>query len=144
MPLTFQRRVDIVTDYLRSIGALDFDGAGKHLADNAVMMVPFTPTVDDMPPLVGKQAILDQMRGVMLPAFVRLDFTIDEWYDVGESDALIAEYRSVCPLRSGGEYRNCYVGVFRFEGDKITLHKEYFNPIKLTALAESGDPDGHS
>ena len=61
MPLTFQRRVDIVTAYLHSIGALDFDGAGEHLADNAVMTVPFTPTADDMPALVGKQAILDQM-----------------------------------------------------------------------------------
>ena len=140
MPLTFQRRVDIVTAYLHSIGALDFDGAGEHLADNAVMTVPFTPTADDMPALVGKQAILDQMRGVILPAFVRMDFTVDEWYDVSDSDALIAEYRSVCPLKRGGEYRNSYVGVFRFEGDKITLHKEYFNPIKLTALAV---PDGH-
>ena len=138
MPLTFQRRVDIVTAYLHSIGALDFDGAGEHLADNAVMMVPFTPTGDDVPALVGKQAILDQMRGVILPAFVRMDFTIVEWYDVSDSDALIAEYRSVCPLKRGGEYRNSYVGVFRFEDDKIVLHKEYFNPIKLTALAGSG------
>jgi len=138
MQLTFQRKVDIVTDYLDSIGALDFDAVGEHLADNAVMTVPFTPTADDLPPLVGKQAILDQMRGVILPAFVRMDFTVDEWYDVSDPEALIAEYRSVCPLKRGGEYRNSYVGVFRFEGDKITLHKEYFNPIKLTALAESG------
>jgi ketosteroid isomerase-like protein len=140
MQLTFQRKVDIVTDYLDSVGALDFDGAGEHLADHAVMMVPFTPTADDMPPLVGKRAILDQMRGVILPAFVSMDFTVDEWYDVSDSDALIAEYRSVCPLKRGGEYRNSYVGVFRFAGDKIILHKEYFNPIKLTALAA---PDGH-
>ena len=138
MPLTFERKVDIVTDYLHSIGTLDFDGAGEHLADNAVMMVPFTPTADDMPPLMGKQAILDQMRGVILPMFVRMDFTVDEWYCVSDSDALIAEYRSVCPLKKGGEYRNSYVGVFRFEGDEITLHKEYFNPIKLTPLAGSG------
>jgi ketosteroid isomerase-like protein len=142
MPLTFQRRVDIVTDYLHSIGALDFDGAGERLADDAVMMVPFTPTADEMPPLVGKQAILDQMRGVMLPMFVRMDFTVDEWYGVSDSDALIAEYRSVCPLKKGGEYRNSYVGVFRFDGDKINLHKEYFNPVKLTALAVADRPDG--
>jgi len=140
MPLTFQRRVDIGTAYLHSIGELDFDRAGEHLADNAVMTVPFTPTADDVAALVGKQAILDQMRGVILPAFVRMDFTVVEWYDVSDSDALIAEYRSVCPLKRGGQYRNSYVGVFRFEGDKIALHKEYFNPIKLTALAV---PDGH-
>ena len=138
MPLTFQRKVDIVTGYLDSIGALDFDGAGEYLADNAVMTVPFTPAAEDVPSLVGKQAILDQMRGVILPAFARMDFTFDEWYDLSDPEALIAEYRSVCPLKRGGEYGNSYVGVFRFEGGKITLHKEYFNPIKLTALAVPG------
>jgi len=143
MPLTFRNRVDIVTEYLERIGALDFDGAGRYLADNAVMMVPFAPSVEDMPPLVGKQAILDQMRGTMLQVFARMDFTVDEWYDVSDSDALIAEYHSVCPLKGskgqGAEYRNSYVGVFRFEGDKIVLHREYFNPIKLAALAGGRD-----
>ncbi len=138
MPLSFRRKVDIVTDYLGRIGSLDIEGAGRHLADNAVMMVPFAPSVEDVPPLVGKQAILDEMRGVIVPAFVRMDFIIDEWYDVGDSDALIAEYHSECPLKGGGEYRNSYVGLFRFEDDKIVLHKEYFNPVKLTALAVSG------
>lgn len=85
--------------------------------------------------MVGKQHILDQMRDTMMRAFLRMEFTVDEWYDVSNADILIAEYRSVCPLKRGGEYRNSYVGVFRFEGDKIALHKEYFNPIKLTALS---------
>jgi len=146
MPLTFQRKVDIVTDYLDKIGSLDIDGAGEHLADDAVMMVPFAPSLEDVPPLVGKQAMLDQMRGVILPAFVRMEFFIDEWYDVSDPDALIAEYHSVCPLKGpqgqGGEYRNSYVGVFRFADEKIILHKEYFNPVKLTALAMSGGQDG--
>ncbi len=45
MPLTFQQKLDIVTDYLKRIGALDFYGAGQHLADEAVMMVPFAPSM---------------------------------------------------------------------------------------------------
>jgi ketosteroid isomerase-like protein len=146
MPLTFRHKVDIVTDYLERIGVLDFDGAGRYLADNAVMTVPFAPSVEDVPPLVGKQAILDQMRGTMSQLFVRMDFTVDEWYDVSDSDVLIAEYHSVCPLKGGkgqgGEYRNSYVGLFRFDGDKIVSHKEYFNPTRLAALAVSGGHDG--
>ncbi len=144
MPLTFERKVGIVTDYLDRIGALDFDGAGQYLADDAVMVVPFAPSMEDVPPLVGKQKIVDQMRAVIVPAFVRMDFTIDEWYDVSDADVLIAEYHSVCPLKGpqgqAGEYRNSYVGVFRFSDDKIALHKEYFNPVRLSALA-SGGPD---
>ncbi len=140
MPLTFRHKIGIVTDYLDRIGALDFDGAGQCLADDAVMLVPFAPSAQGIPPMVGKQAILDMMRGTMLKAFVRMDFTVDEWYDVSDSDALIAEYHSVCPLKGqGGEYRNSYVGLFRFEGEKIVLHKEYFNPTKLAELAVSGD-----
>jgi ketosteroid isomerase-like protein len=143
MPTTFRRKVDIVTDYLSRIGALDIDGAGQHLADDAVMMVPFGPSTEEVPPLVGKEGILQQMRGVIQQAFVRMDFTIDEWYDVSDFDAVIAEYHSVCPLKGRpGEYRNSYVGVFRFADDKIILHKEYFNPTRLTALAVSGGYDG--
>ncbi len=90
MPLTFQRKVDIVTGYLDSIGALDFDGAGEYLADNAVMTVPFTPAAEDVPSLVGKQAILDQMRGV-IRAGVRADG--------------LHVRRMVRPQRSGGAHR---------------------------------------
>jgi hypothetical protein len=43
MPLTFRHKVDIVTDYFDRIGTLDFDGAGQHLADNAVMMGAVRP-----------------------------------------------------------------------------------------------------
>lgn len=139
MALTFRGKVDIVTEYLDRIGALDFGGAGRCLADNAVMMVPFAPSAEGVPPLVGKQEILDQMRGTMLSLFVRMDFTVDEWYEVANSDSLIAEYHSVCPLKeAAGEYRNTYVGIFRFEGEKIAVHKEYFNPAKLAALAVPG------
>lgn len=139
MPLELRRKIDIVTAYLDRIGALDVNGAGQHLADDAVMVVPFTPSTEDVPPLVGKRAILDQISGVILQAFVRMDFTVDEWYDVTDSDALIAEYHSVCPLKGrDGVYQNSYVGLFRFEGEKIVFHKEYFNPIKLAALAVSG------
>lgn len=137
MPLTFQCKVDIVTDYLDRVGALDFDGAGRHLAEDAVMVVPFVPSTEDLPPIAGKRAILDQMRATMVQTFERMDFTVDQWYDVRDSDVLIAEYRSVCPLKQGGNYRNCYVGVFHFRGDTIILHKEYFNPVKLAGLAGS-------
>lgn len=138
MPLTLRRKVDIVTDYLDRIGALDFDGAARYLADDAVMMVPFAPSGVELPPLAGKQKILDQMRATMVRLFVRMQFTVDAWYDVANSEVLIAEYHSVCPLKGGaGEYRNSYVGVFRFDHEKIALHKEYFDPTRLAALARA-------
>ncbi|WP_084526604.1 nuclear transport factor 2 family protein [Nocardia vaccinii] len=138
MPLSLRRRVAIVTGYLDRLGALDIEGAGRYLADTAVMIFPFALPGAEIPPLQGKSAILDQLRGTITAAFERMNFTVDECHDVAGSDALIAEYHSVCPLRNGGEYRNSYVGVFRFEGEEIVLHKEYFNPVRLNALRPSG------
>ncbi|PXW24489.1 UNVERIFIED_CONTAM: ketosteroid isomerase-like protein [Williamsia faeni] len=136
MSLSFQQKVDIVTEYLDRIGALDFEGAGRYLAENAVMVVPFSPSSQEIPPLMGGQAILDQLRGTVASAFESMTFTVDQWYDVADSDVVIAEYHSVCPLKGrSGEYRNSYVGVFRFARDTIILHKEYFNPVRLAALA---------
>jgi ketosteroid isomerase-like protein len=133
----FLRRVEIVTEFLNGIGNLDFDAVGQHLAEDAVMVLPF---VDEMPPVQGRSAIVDQLRGSIPQMFARMNFAYDEWYDVRDADALIAEYHSDCPQKgNGGTYRNTYVTVFRFEGDKISLYKEYLNPLKLMAVIPPAD-----
>ena len=134
-----RRKIEVVTDFLDRTGNLDFDGAGQLLAENAVMVMPF---VDEMPRLEGRTAIIDQMRSVIPRMFERMNFSYDAWYDVcNEDDTLIAEYHSECPWTGGaGTYRNSYITVFRFEGDKIALYKEYLNPMRMNALGVS--PDG--
>jgi ketosteroid isomerase-like protein len=132
MSSTFDRRVAIVTDFLDGIGNLDFDRVAQHLARDAVMILPF---LAEMAPVRGRSAIVDQLRNGVSRLFARMDFTYDEWYDVGASDIVIAEYRSVC-TRRGVEsvYGNSYITVFRFNGDEIGLYKEYLNPLGLTGL----------
>lgn len=128
MPESMLRRVEVVTDFLDGIGDLDFDRAGRLLADDAVMVLPFV----DMPELQGKSAIVDQLRSSIPQMFDRMNFTYDNWYDVDADAALIVEYHSECPQKgSGGTYTNSYISVFRFEGDKISLYKEYLNPLRM-------------
>ena len=132
MQSDFRRRVATVSDFLDSIGNLDFDRVEQHLAENAVMVLPF---VEEVPPARGRTAIVDQLRNSVPLMFERMNFTYDEWYDVRDADAVVAEYHSECPQRGTGKlYRNAYITVFRFEGDKISLYKEYPEPTEVCGL----------
>ncbi len=133
----FVGKVRIVTDFLNSIGNLDFDAVGQRLAENAVMVLPF---VDGLSPVHGKDAIVNQLRSSIPQMFERMNFAFDEWYDVRDADALIAEYHSECPQKGTGVmYTNSYITVFRFEDDKISLYREYLNPSRLSAVVTPAD-----
>lgn len=123
----FRRRVKIITEFLNGIGDLDFDTVARHLADDAVMTLPFL----DIPSTNGRDAIVGQLSASVPRMFERMTFHYDAFYDVADSDTVIAEYHSECPRRGGGEYRNTYITVFGFSGEKITLYKEYLNPTNM-------------
>ena len=129
----FRRRVEVVKDFLDSIGNLDFDRAAGHLAEDAVMTLPF---VDGLPPTEGRAAILAQLGASVPQLFERMTFFHDACYEVRDSDTVITEYHSECPLRGrAGVYRNTYITVFEFDGERIALYREYLNPIRMTELA---------
>lgn len=128
----FADRVKILEDFLDGIGSLDFERAGRHLADNAVMTLPF---LDGLPPTEGRDAIVGQLRATVPQMFERMNFFYDAFYEVADSDTVIAEYHSECPRKAdAGVYRNTYITVFGFDGEKIALYKEYLNPTKLAGL----------
>ncbi len=129
MSSDFPERVATVRDFLDSLGDLDFDRVAQHLAQDAVMVLPF---VEEVPPARGRSAIVDQLRNSVPLMFERMNFTYDEWYDVRDADAVVVEYHSECPQkRTGRLYRNSYITVFRFDGRKISLYKEYLNPLRF-------------
>ena len=98
------------------------------------------PFLDDLPALQGKSAIVDQLRNTIPHLFRRMDFTFDQWYDIQGSDAVITEYHSEgLKLTSDDVYRNRYITVFRFDGDKISLYREYLNPVQMLDLIPPSD-----
>ncbi len=128
----FSRRVEVIKDFLDSIGNLDFEGVAKHLSETAVMTMPF---LDGLPPTEGRAAITEQLGASVPLMFERMNFFYDAFYDVRDSDTVIAEYHSECPRKGGaGVYRNSYITVFGFDGEKIALYKEYLNPARMTRL----------
>ena len=138
MSVPVRRKIEVVTEFLDKVGNLDFDGAEQHLAENAVMITPF---IDDLAPLEGRTAIIEQMRNLIPQMLKRMNFTYDAWYDVrDDEDTLIAEYHSESPWKAGdGTYKNSYITVFRFEDDKIALYKEYLNPMRMNVFGVSAD-----
>lgn len=132
MSSTFEQRVEIARDFLNGIGDLDFDRVERRLAGDAVMTLPF---VEGLPPTRGSAAIVAQLRSSVSAMFERMTFTYDRWYDVPDEGVLIAEYHSECPIKGTGDvYRNSYITVFAFDGQKIVLYKEYLNPLKLSGV----------
>ncbi len=137
MQSPFVERVEIVKDFLNSIGNLDFYRVAEHLAEEAVMVLPF---VEQLPPLRGRSAIVSQLRESVPLMFDRMNFTYEQWYEVQGADAVIAEYHSESPQRgTGAVYTNSYITVFHFDGSQITLYKEYLNPVKMMGFTAPAD-----
>lgn len=129
---TFQRRAEVIRDFLDSVGNLDFDRAGRCLTDDAVMTLPF---VDGLPPTVGRAAIIGQLAGSVPLLFERMAFCYDAFYEVRDTDTVITEYHSECARKSdAGMYRNTYITVFGFNGEQIVLYREYLNPMRMAEL----------
>ena len=129
----FSRRVEVVKEFLDGIGNLDFETVGQHLAGHAVMTMPL---VEGLPPTEGRDAIVGQLSATVPQMFERMNFFYDAFYEVADSDIVIAEYHSECPRKAdAGVYRNVYITVFGFDGEKIALYKEYLNPTRLAELA---------
>ena len=52
-----------------------------------------------------------------------------------DPDELIAEYRSTARvIRNGNDYKNRYIGVFRFRDGRISHWKEFHNPVATNVL----------
>lgn len=137
MSSTSQEKIKIVTEFLERIGRLDIRGAGELLHEDAVMMLPY---VDPVPDVIGKQAIIEQLEATTPKMLEYMKFTFDEWYPTADPNCLIVEYRSSCARRDrGGLYENSYISVFKFIGNKISLYKEYLNPLPTAALMGNMD-----
>lgn len=130
-----QDKTEIVRTFMERLGRLDIDGASELLDEDCVMSFPYIDALDDV---VGREAIVAQIKGTMMQMLEAMHFTFDSWFEAKDGQTVITEYRSRCPIRgSDGFYENAYVGIFAFKGDRIALYKEYLNPLKLDLYAET-------
>ncbi len=77
----------------------------------------------------------NQLQRATFPLFRGFTLQLGEVYDCVDADTLIAEYRSeAIVVRNDNEYRNRYIGVFRFADGKIAAWKEFHNPEATSVL----------
>lgn len=123
----------VVDTVLRTVSAGQFDRLAEHVTDDLVFELPYGP--DFMPdPVVGREA-WNEMQLMTFALFSSFALELVEVHDCLDPDELIAEYRSTAVVaRNGNDYRNRYIGVFRFRDGRISHWREFHNPEATKVL----------
>jgi uncharacterized protein len=123
----------LVEAVVAAISAGEFDRVGDFLADDLVFELPYGPAFIPQP-VVGLDA-WNELQRATFPLFRGFTLALTEVYDCADPDTLIAEYGSeAVVVRNGNDYRNRYIGVFRFADGKIIAWKEFHNPEATSVL----------
>jgi ketosteroid isomerase-like protein len=111
------------------INALDLDVVIGELHDDARFELPYEDAVPDS----GRDGIRDLLAS-MFVMFQKFDMTITDIYDLLDPNLLVARYRGDALGRDKPVvYQNDYLGVFEFRDGRISLWREYDNPMVSAA-----------
>jgi uncharacterized protein len=115
---------------MAGIGALDAEAIGAELHEDLEFSLPFEEAVPDS----GRSEFLALLSG-MFVMFEKFDVTLTRIYDMLDPNSLVAQYEGDALGRDKPvEYRNTYIGVFTFRDGKITLWREFANPMISNAM----------
>jgi limonene-1,2-epoxide hydrolase len=114
--------------FLGALGRLDFDAAGQFLEEDASLELPFA---GEGLTVRGRQEILQFFRKSMGKSTAAIEYNLDRAYPSPEAGALVLEISTRARTATGRGYTNRLVAIFEFRGEKISLFREYFNPMPL-------------
>jgi ketosteroid isomerase-like protein len=114
---------------IAGISALDLDAVIGELHDDVRFELPYEAAVPDS----GLDGIRD-LLGSMFVMFGKFDMTVTDIYDLVDPNMLVARYRGDALGRDKPVvYQNDYLGVFEFRDGRISLWREYDNPVVSAA-----------
>lgn len=123
-----QHNIDLFKTMLGHLGRKEFDDVARYMADDVVCDWPFRPIPEMPDEMTGSKIILDFFREGMKD-FSPYDYRITTIYEMKDPSVVIAEYFSDSVYHPNNRpYSNRYLGIFRFEDDRITYWREYINP----------------
>jgi uncharacterized protein len=112
------------------ISALDLDAVLGELHEEVRFELPYEAAVPDS----GQDGIRD-LLGSMFVMFGKFTLTLTDIYDLLDPNMLVARYRGDALGREKPVvYQNDYIGVFAFRDGKITLWREFDNPMVSAAM----------
>ena len=123
----------VVTSVLETITAGEFERLADYVTEDLLFDLPYGP--DFMPNPVHGRETWNQMQLMTFKMFSSFKQTLLELHECLDPDELVAEYESDAVVKkNGNEYKNRYIGVFRFRDGKIAQWREYHNPEATRAL----------
>ena len=112
------------------ISALDLDAVIGELHDDVRFELPYEDAVPDS----GQDGIRD-LLGSMFAMFGKFTITLTDIYDLLDPNMVVARYRGDALGRDKPVvYQNDYIGVFEFRDGRITLWREFDNPLVSAAM----------
>ena len=123
----------VLTTVLDTVSAGKFEQLADLVTDDLVFELPYGP--DFMPnPIIGREP-WNEMQLMTFKLFSSFTLSLIEVHACIDPDELIAEYRSDAVVaRNGNDYKNRYIGVFRFRDGKIAAWREFHNPEATKVL----------
>ena len=125
--------LEIARQFLATIGCADFDACLPLLAEDAVMIFPYSPP--GLPKRCeGRAAFETTIRGIF-SAIERF-----AWHDVDlhaaadDPEMVFGTGRSESLTKTGTPYRNQYCFVFRIRHGLIIEYREFFDPLPVLAV----------
>ena len=114
--------------FLAALGRHDFDAAGLFLDDDASLELPFA---GEGLTVRGRQGILQFFRTSMARSTGEIEYSLERAYPSPEAGATVLEISTRARTAEGRPYTNRLIAIFEFRRGKISLFREYFNPLPL-------------
>lgn len=116
-----------------AITAGAYDELANYVTEDLHFELPYAPK--GIPSVTEGRATWDQNQRMTFELFDGFASTVDEVYPGADPDVIVVEYHSEATVRSNGkQYRNRYVGIFRFRDGRICLWKEFHDPQATRVL----------
>jgi ketosteroid isomerase-like protein len=107
------------------------------IADDLVWELPYAPSLGHPARLKGRKEVLDHVTW-FLGAVEDFRFFDSNVYPLVGSDAAVAEFRAEGRIKSTGRtYAQSYVLFLWTSGGKITVLREYFDPVRAAKALET-------
>jgi ketosteroid isomerase-like protein len=122
---------ELFAEMISAYGAKDFDRFAEFLRDDTLFEWPYLPLADFPSSMVGGDAFVATSK-VGMANSEPYNHKVDRFFDLADPDMLIVEYHSDTHHTGAGKrYANKYLGILRYEGDKVVYWKEYVNPLPI-------------
>jgi ketosteroid isomerase-like protein len=127
-----QRHAESVARVLGQLTEGKFDAVMELFTEDAEVNLPFQDPSTGFWSHVSGKAGLREFFSSLPRLFAKHELLLDEVMHVTDSRRVIAKYHGDFTVRTSGKpYRNTYIAVFEFSGDKIRSWTEFHNPLVL-------------